>query len=155
MHPLCAGLAGRPDVLGRVEVARYLDLLVRGAGVKRTGVVRRDDGDRPDPEVPARPEDPHCDLAAVGYEQLLDPHARNHAGSGRSRSEQGHALLRQGVSAPVTTTQDGGRAGCERLDVAAVGVRSCDLERRTGTILIGPYRRTAIHFSFGDHKIPS
>jgi hypothetical protein len=41
--------------------------------MKRPAVVGCDDGDRCDPEWPARPKDPHGDLAAVRYQQALHP----------------------------------------------------------------------------------
>jgi hypothetical protein len=69
-----AELLGCSDVLLRVEVARDLDDLVRCAGVQRRGVVGRCDGDRGDPELAARAKDPHCDLASICHEQLLDRH---------------------------------------------------------------------------------
>src|SRR5205085_4158701 len=58
-------LAGRPQVLRGLEVARDLDGLVGRSGVQRTEVVRRDDGDGRDPELPAGAEDAQRDLATV------------------------------------------------------------------------------------------
>jgi hypothetical protein len=43
--------------------------------VERSAVVRRDDGDRLDPERAARPEDAKRDLAAVRYKELGDLHS--------------------------------------------------------------------------------
>jgi hypothetical protein len=54
---LGAGLAGGPDVLLGVEIARDLDRLVGRAGVQGVAVVGRDDGDGADPELAAGAED--------------------------------------------------------------------------------------------------
>jgi hypothetical protein len=67
-----AGLLGRPDVLLGGQIGRDLDGLVGAPRVERPGVVRRRDGNRCDPELPARTEDPQRDLAAVRNQQLLD-----------------------------------------------------------------------------------
>ena len=70
-----AGLLGGTDVLLGIEVAADLDGLVGSARVQRALVVRRGDGDRGDPELARRPEDPDRDLAAIRYEELPDFHA--------------------------------------------------------------------------------
>ena len=67
-------LLRRPDVLLGEQVALDLDRLVRVARVEGAEVVRRGDGDGPDPRLAARSEDARGDLAAVGYEELLDRH---------------------------------------------------------------------------------
>ncbi len=67
-----AGLFRCPDVLLGVEVAPDLDGLAGGACVQRPAIVGRDDGDGGDPELSTRAEDPHRDLAAIRYEELLD-----------------------------------------------------------------------------------
>ena len=64
------------DLLLREEVAEHLDRLVRRACVQRAGVVRRDDGDGGDPQLPAGAEDTERDLAAVCDEQLADQRTR-------------------------------------------------------------------------------
>ena len=74
MDRVRADLLSRSDVLARVEVARDLDELVGGAGVQRAAVVGSRDRHGRDPELAARPEDAHGDLAAVRHEELLDPH---------------------------------------------------------------------------------
>jgi hypothetical protein len=51
-----------------MEVGRDLDRLVRGTGVQRPGVVRRDDRDSLDPELAARPEHAEGDLAPIRHE---------------------------------------------------------------------------------------
>ena len=57
-----------------MEVACDLDDLVGQPHVQRTEVVGRRHRDRRDSEVPARAEDPRCDLSTIGYKQLLDGH---------------------------------------------------------------------------------
>jgi hypothetical protein len=76
MDRLGAGLAGSPDVLLGVEVARDLDRLVGRARVQRAAVVGRDDGDGRDPELATGAEDAQRDLAAVRDEELADRGAR-------------------------------------------------------------------------------
>ena len=72
----CVGarLAGGPDVLLRVQVARDLHRLVGRARVQRAYVVGRGDRDGGDPELAARAEDAQRDLAPVRDEQLPDLH---------------------------------------------------------------------------------
>ena len=67
-------LLRRPDVLLGEQVALDLDRLVRVARVEGAEVVRGGDGDGTDPRLAARSEDARGDLAAVGYEELLDRH---------------------------------------------------------------------------------
>ena len=74
MDRVRAGLLRRANLLLGEQVAEHLDRLVRRAGVQRARVVRRDDRDGCDPELPARAEDAQRDLPAVGDEQLLDGH---------------------------------------------------------------------------------
>jgi hypothetical protein len=74
MDRVGARLLRRPDVLLGEQVALDLDRLVRVARVEGAEVVRRRNGDGPRPRLAARPEDARRDLAAVGYEELLDRH---------------------------------------------------------------------------------
>ncbi len=71
MDRVSARLAGRADVLGRLEVGGDLDGLVRRARVQRPGVVGRDHGDRAEAELPRGAEDAQGDLPAVCDEHLL------------------------------------------------------------------------------------
>jgi hypothetical protein len=82
---LGAGLLCRANVLVRVQVRRDLHGLVRRARMQRPGVIAGRDCERRDPELAARAEDAHCDLAAVGYQQLLDAHAERLIGGGMAR----------------------------------------------------------------------
>ena len=72
MHRVGAGLERRPHVLRRVEVARDRHRLPRAPRVERARVVGLGDRDGLDPELAARPEDPHRDLAPVRDEQLAN-----------------------------------------------------------------------------------
>ena len=74
MDRVRAGLLRRANLLLGEQVAEHLDRLVRRAGVQRARVVRRDDRDGRDPELPAGAEDAQRDLPPVGDEQLLDGH---------------------------------------------------------------------------------
>ena len=72
MDRVCARLLRRADQLVRQEIALDVDRLVCGARVQRAPVVRRDDGDGRDPKRASGAEDATGDLAAVGYEELVD-----------------------------------------------------------------------------------
>ena len=72
MHRVGAGLERRPHVLGRVEVARDRHRLPRAPCVESPCVVGLGDRNGLDPELAARPEDPHGDLAPVRDEQLAN-----------------------------------------------------------------------------------
>ncbi len=75
MNRVRARLLRGANVLLGVQVPGDLDDLVRAAGVQRSTIVRRDDGDGRDPELAARAEDAKRDLAAVRYKELGDLHS--------------------------------------------------------------------------------
>ena len=81
-----------PDVLLRVQVRGDLDTLVGRTRVQRARVVGRHDGNRLDPELSARAEHAHRDLASIGDEQPLDrhrAHSRHRAGGNVPRDVLG------------------------------------------------------------------
>ena len=74
MDRVGAGFLRSPDVLLGVEIAGDPHRLIGRACVQSLDVVRRNDGDRGDLELTARPEDAEGDLASVCHQQLPDRH---------------------------------------------------------------------------------
>ena len=75
MDRIRTGVLRGADVLLGVEVRPDRDRLVGRARMQGPRVVRRDDRDRPEPELSRGAEHTQCDLTAVRDEHLL--HARD------------------------------------------------------------------------------
>jgi hypothetical protein len=77
MNRIRAGLLRRANVLLREQVAPDLDRLVGGARVQRALVVRSDDRNCRNPELPTGAKRTQGDLTSVRDEKLLNAHDRN------------------------------------------------------------------------------
>jgi len=89
-----AGLPRGANVFLGVEVVVDLDDLVRSARMQRALVVGSDNRHRRNRFGRAGAEDPDCDLAAVGYEELPDLHAAGRLSRNARRPSWPSGLVR-------------------------------------------------------------